>query len=144
MYQLTFKNINSNLTFTITDRGTPPLTTITVVTINVVNVEEHSPMFAQTQYTFDDVPNNSPIGTPIGTLSATDEDGESLVLFCTELLVIVMVLELLFYVGLMLIICLLRPNSQGQGGKASLPLPRKISASFSTFMSFSNLSSTES
>ena len=63
-----------NLTFTITDRGTPPLTTITVVTINVVNVEEHSPMFAQTQYTFDDVPNNSPIGAPIGTLSATDED----------------------------------------------------------------------
>ena len=63
-----------NLTFTITDRGTPPLTTITVVTINVVNVEEHSPVFAQTQYDFDDIPNNSPIGTPIGTVSATDED----------------------------------------------------------------------
>ena len=63
-----------NLTFTITDRGSPPITTVTELTIDVVNEDEHSPIFIHTQYTFDDVPNTSPIGTPIGTLSATDMD----------------------------------------------------------------------
>ena len=63
-----------NLTFNITDRGTPPLTTVTVLTINVVNLNERSPVFAFTRYTFKDVPNDSPIGTTIGNVSATDTD----------------------------------------------------------------------
>ena len=63
-----------NLTFIATDRGTPPRTSTGVLTINVVNKNDHAPVFNLTLYTFNDTSNTSPIGTSIGEVSATDDD----------------------------------------------------------------------
>jgi len=67
-------NYEVNPTFTLTvqatDNGTPPASGTGTVTINLVNVNE-APVVPNQTFS---VPENSPNGTLVGTVSATDED----------------------------------------------------------------------
>ncbi|KAL6048616.1 hypothetical protein STEG23_002301 [Scotinomys teguina] len=65
-----------NITITVTDRGTPRLTTQHNVTIQVSDVNDNAPAFTQTSYTLFVQENNSP-AMHIGTISATDSDSGS-------------------------------------------------------------------
>lgn len=55
------------------DRGQPPLSTETVVTITITDVNDNAPQFEQSSYDLW-IAENSPPGTVVGTLRAIDSD----------------------------------------------------------------------
>ncbi|XP_059102204.1 protocadherin beta-14-like [Peromyscus eremicus] len=65
-----------NITITVTDMGTPRLTTQHTITVQVSDVNDNAPTFTQTSYTLFVQENNSP-ALHIGTISATDSDSGS-------------------------------------------------------------------
>ncbi|XP_052597949.1 protocadherin beta-6-like [Peromyscus californicus insignis] len=65
-----------NITITVTDLGTPRLTTQHTITVQVSDVNDNAPTFTQTSYTLFVQENNSP-ALHIGTISATDSDSGS-------------------------------------------------------------------
>ncbi|CAH7008149.1 Pcdhb6 [Phodopus roborovskii] len=65
-----------NITITVTDLGTPRLTTQHTITVQVSDVNDNAPAFTQTSYTLLLKENNSP-ALHIGTISATDSDSGS-------------------------------------------------------------------
>ncbi|KAL6048631.1 hypothetical protein STEG23_002316 [Scotinomys teguina] len=65
-----------NITITVTDMGTPRLTTQHTITVQVSDVNDNVPAFTQTSYTLFVHENNSP-ALHIGTISATDSDSGS-------------------------------------------------------------------
>ncbi|XP_036061050.1 protocadherin beta-6-like [Onychomys torridus] len=65
-----------NITITVTDMGTPRLTTQHTITVHVSDVNDNAPTFTQTTYTLFVQENNSP-ALHIGTISATDSDSGS-------------------------------------------------------------------
>ncbi|XP_040597866.1 protocadherin beta-6 [Mesocricetus auratus] len=65
-----------NITITVTDLGTPRLTTQHTITVQVSDVNDNAPAFTQTSYTLFVQENNSP-ALHIGTISATDSDSGS-------------------------------------------------------------------
>ncbi|XP_034373810.1 protocadherin beta-4-like [Arvicanthis niloticus] len=65
-----------NITITVSDMGTPRLTTQHTITVQVSDINDNSPAFTQTSYTMFVHENNSP-ALHIGTISATDSDSGS-------------------------------------------------------------------
>ncbi|XP_038186702.1 protocadherin beta-15-like [Arvicola amphibius] len=65
-----------NITITVTDMGTPRLTTQHTITVQVSDVNDNAPAFTQSSYTLFVQENNSP-ALHIGTISATDSDSGS-------------------------------------------------------------------
>ncbi|XP_028633742.1 protocadherin-3 [Grammomys surdaster] len=65
-----------NITITVSDMGTPRLTTQHTVTVQVSDINDNAPAFTQTSYTMFIRENNSP-ALHIGTISATDSDSGS-------------------------------------------------------------------
>uniref|UniRef100_A0A8C2QGL6 Protocadherin beta 20 n=1 Tax=Cricetulus griseus TaxID=10029 RepID=A0A8C2QGL6_CRIGR len=65
-----------NITITVTDLGTPRLTTQHTITVQVSDVNDNAPAFTETSYTLFVQENNSP-ALHIGTISATDSDSGS-------------------------------------------------------------------
>ncbi|XP_021070350.1 protocadherin beta-4-like [Mus pahari] len=62
-----------NITITVSDLGTPRLTTQHTITVQVSDINDNAPAFSQTSYTMFVRENNSP-ALHIGTISATDSD----------------------------------------------------------------------
>ncbi|GAB1301626.1 Protocadherin beta 11 [Apodemus speciosus] len=65
-----------NITITVSDLGTPRLTTQHTITVQVSDINDNAPSFNQTSYTVIIHENNSP-ALHIGTISATDSDSGS-------------------------------------------------------------------
>ncbi|XP_052011510.1 protocadherin beta-15-like [Apodemus sylvaticus] len=65
-----------NITISVTDLGTPSLTTQHTITVQVSDINDNAPAFTQTSYTMFIRENNSP-ALHIGTISATDSDSGS-------------------------------------------------------------------
>ncbi|XP_075824944.1 protocadherin beta-15-like [Microtus pennsylvanicus] len=65
-----------NITITVSDMGTPRLTTQRTITVQVSDVNDNAPAFTQSSYTLFVQENNSP-ALHIGTISATDSDSGS-------------------------------------------------------------------
>ncbi|XP_057644512.1 protocadherin beta-8-like [Chionomys nivalis] len=65
-----------NITITVSDMGTPRLTTQHTITVEVSDVNDNAPAFTQNSYTLFVEENNSP-ALHIGTISATDSDSGS-------------------------------------------------------------------
>ncbi|XP_005356056.1 protocadherin beta-7 [Microtus ochrogaster] len=65
-----------NITITVTDMGTPRLTTQHTITVQVSDINDNAPAFTQSSYTLFVQENNSP-ALHIGTISATDSDSGS-------------------------------------------------------------------
>ncbi|XP_055782685.1 protocadherin alpha-8-like isoform X34 [Salvelinus fontinalis] len=66
-----------DITITAKDLGTPPLASTKVIQVEVVDVNDNSPLFTENPYTFYVVENNKP-GMPIFSVSASDvDDGEN-------------------------------------------------------------------
>ncbi|XP_049983971.1 protocadherin-3-like isoform X1 [Alexandromys fortis] len=65
-----------NITITVSDMGTPRLTTQHTITVQVSDVNDNAPTFTQSSYTLFVQENNSP-ALHIGTISATDSDSGS-------------------------------------------------------------------
>ncbi|XP_028618580.1 protocadherin beta-6-like [Grammomys surdaster] len=65
-----------NITITVSDMGTPRLTTRHTITVQVSDINDNAPTFTQTSYTLLVHENNSP-ALHIGTISATDSDSGS-------------------------------------------------------------------
>ncbi|CAH7008269.1 Pcdhb8 [Phodopus roborovskii] len=65
-----------NITITVTDLGTPRLTTQHTITVQVSDVNDNAPAFTETSYTLFVQENNSP-ALHIGNISATDSDSGS-------------------------------------------------------------------
>ncbi|XP_021006564.1 protocadherin beta-18 isoform X1 [Mus caroli] len=65
-----------NITITVSDLGTPRLTTQHTITVQVSDINDNAPAFNQTSYTLFVRENNSP-ALHIGTISATDSDSGS-------------------------------------------------------------------
>ncbi|XP_028633753.1 protocadherin beta-12-like [Grammomys surdaster] len=65
-----------NITISVTDLGTPRLTTQHTITVQVSDINDNAPAFTQTSYTMFVHENNSP-ALHIGTISATDSDSGS-------------------------------------------------------------------
>uniref|UniRef100_A0A8C6G896 Protocadherin beta 8 n=1 Tax=Mus spicilegus TaxID=10103 RepID=A0A8C6G896_MUSSI len=69
-------NAEYNITITVSDLGTPRLTTQHTITVQVSDINDNAPAFTQTSYTLFVHENNSP-ALHIGTISATDSDSGS-------------------------------------------------------------------
>nr|XP_029516682.1 protocadherin gamma-A5-like [Oncorhynchus nerka] len=66
-----------DITITAKDLGIPPLVSTKVIQVEVVDVNDNSPLFTENPYTFYVVENNKP-GMPIFSVSASDvDDGEN-------------------------------------------------------------------
>ncbi|XP_034373819.1 protocadherin beta-6-like [Arvicanthis niloticus] len=65
-----------NITITVSDMGTPRLTTQHTITVQVSDINDNAPAFTQTSYTLFVHENNSP-ALHIGTISAIDSDSGS-------------------------------------------------------------------
>ncbi|EDL76341.1 rCG49455 [Rattus norvegicus] len=65
-----------NITITVSDLGTPRLTTQNTITVQVSDINDNAPDFTQKSYTMFVRENNSP-ALHIGTISATDSDSGS-------------------------------------------------------------------
>lgn len=61
------------LTVTVTDRGTPPLNSSTVVSVKVLDINDNAPVFSSPEY-HAQVTENSPLGTALIYVSAYDPD----------------------------------------------------------------------
>ncbi|KAM4875260.1 protocadherin gamma-B1-like [Thomomys bottae] len=64
---------NYNITITATDKGKPPLSTETSVTLHVTDVNDNAPVFQQASYVVH-VAENNPPGASIAQVSASDPD----------------------------------------------------------------------
>ncbi|XP_024607996.1 protocadherin gamma-B5 isoform X12 [Neophocaena asiaeorientalis asiaeorientalis] len=62
-----------NVTITATDKGKPPLSTSTSVTLHITDVNDNAPVFHQTSYVVH-VAENNPPGASIAQVSASDPD----------------------------------------------------------------------
>nr|XP_044988518.1 protocadherin gamma-B6 isoform X17 [Jaculus jaculus] len=62
-----------NVTITATDRGKPPLSSSTVITLHISDVNDNAPVFHQASYVVH-VPENNPPGASIAQVSASDPD----------------------------------------------------------------------
>uniref|UniRef100_A0A8D0HM95 Cadherin domain-containing protein n=1 Tax=Sphenodon punctatus TaxID=8508 RepID=A0A8D0HM95_SPHPU len=62
-----------NVTITATDRGNPPLSTITALSLKILDKNDNPPTFTQTSYT-GYITENNPIGASILSLEASDPD----------------------------------------------------------------------
>ncbi|XP_059773294.1 protocadherin gamma-B5 isoform X18 [Balaenoptera ricei] len=62
-----------NVTITATDKGKPPLSTSTSVTLHITDVNDNAPVFHQASYVVD-VAENNPPGASIAQVSASDPD----------------------------------------------------------------------
>ncbi|XP_015428083.1 PREDICTED: protocadherin gamma-B3 [Myotis davidii] len=62
-----------NITITATDKGKPPLSSKTSVTLNIDDVNDNAPVFQQPAYLVH-VPENNPPGASIAQVSASDPD----------------------------------------------------------------------
>uniref|UniRef100_UPI003AAE63DC protocadherin alpha-7-like n=1 Tax=Centroberyx gerrardi TaxID=166262 RepID=UPI003AAE63DC len=62
-----------SITITAKDLGSPPLSSIKVIQVDVLDVNDNSPLFTQIPYTFYVAENNKP-GMPIFSVSAADAD----------------------------------------------------------------------
>ncbi|XP_036168184.1 protocadherin gamma-B7 isoform X12 [Myotis myotis] len=62
-----------NVTITATDRGKPPLSSSTTITLRVTDVNDNAPVFQQPAYLVH-VPENNPPGASIAQASASDPD----------------------------------------------------------------------
>ncbi|XP_060768595.1 protocadherin alpha-3-like [Neoarius graeffei] len=62
-----------NITLTATDEGTPPLSSTTVITVRISDVNDNTPRFSETVINVY-VKENSQVGSPIHTVSAFDPD----------------------------------------------------------------------
>ncbi|XP_060233366.1 protocadherin beta-8-like [Meriones unguiculatus] len=65
-----------NITITVSDMGSPRLTTQHTITVQVSDINDNAPAFTQTSYTLSVRENNSP-ALHIGTIRATDSDSGS-------------------------------------------------------------------
>ncbi|XP_021484162.2 protocadherin beta-6-like [Meriones unguiculatus] len=65
-----------NITITVSDMGTPRLTTQHTITVQVSDINDNAPAFTQSSYTLSVRENNSP-ALHIGTIRATDSDSGS-------------------------------------------------------------------
>ncbi|KAI8782077.1 protocadherin Fat 4 [Biomphalaria glabrata] len=61
------------LTILVSDKGTPPLTDQVNAVITITDVNDNTPVFSLSSYTFN-INENSNVGTAIGTVVATDAD----------------------------------------------------------------------
>uniref|UniRef100_A0A672NR65 Protocadherin-16 n=1 Tax=Sinocyclocheilus grahami TaxID=75366 RepID=A0A672NR65_SINGR len=61
------------LTVTVTDRGTPPLNSSTVISVKVLDINDNAPVFSSLEY-HAQVTENSPLGTALIYVSAYDPD----------------------------------------------------------------------
>ncbi|XP_042547878.1 protocadherin gamma-A12 isoform X5 [Dipodomys spectabilis] len=64
-----------NITVTATDRGTPPLATQTLISLNVADTNDNSPVFPQASYSAY-IPENNPRGASIISVRAHDPDSD--------------------------------------------------------------------
>uniref|UniRef100_A0A4W5Q9N9 Cadherin domain-containing protein n=1 Tax=Hucho hucho TaxID=62062 RepID=A0A4W5Q9N9_9TELE len=64
-----------NVTITATDEGTPPLSSTSVITVHVSDVNDNGPLFSEPVINVY-VKENSPVGDVIYTISAIDRDSE--------------------------------------------------------------------
>ncbi|XP_066199261.1 protocadherin gamma-B7-like [Saccopteryx leptura] len=62
-----------NVTITATDRGKPPLSSSTTITLHITDVNDNAPVFQQSAYLVH-VPENNPPGSSIAQISASDPD----------------------------------------------------------------------
>ncbi|XP_006086511.1 protocadherin gamma-B7 isoform X11 [Myotis lucifugus] len=62
-----------NVTITATDRGKPPLSSNTTITLHITDVNDNAPVFQQPAYLVQ-VPENNPPGASIAQVSASDPD----------------------------------------------------------------------
>ncbi|XP_054424269.1 protocadherin gamma-B7 isoform X11 [Pteronotus mesoamericanus] len=62
-----------NVTITATDRGKPPLSSSTTLTLHITDVNDNAPVFQQSAYLVH-VPENNPPGASIAQVSASDPD----------------------------------------------------------------------
>ncbi|XP_036281185.1 protocadherin gamma-B4 isoform X11 [Pipistrellus kuhlii] len=62
-----------NVTITATDRGKPPLSSSTTITLHITDVNDNAPVFQQSAYLVH-VPENNPPGASIAQVSASDPD----------------------------------------------------------------------
>ncbi|XP_054573946.1 protocadherin gamma-B4 isoform X13 [Eptesicus fuscus] len=62
-----------NVTITATDRGKPPLSSSTTITLHLTDVNDNAPVFQQSAYLVH-VPENNPPGASIAQVSASDPD----------------------------------------------------------------------
>ncbi|XP_066128866.1 protocadherin gamma-B7 isoform X16 [Saccopteryx bilineata] len=62
-----------NITITATDRGKPPLSSSTTITLHITDVNDNAPVFQQSAYLVH-VPENNPPGASIAQISASDPD----------------------------------------------------------------------
>ncbi|XP_054424270.1 protocadherin gamma-B2 isoform X12 [Pteronotus mesoamericanus] len=62
-----------NVTITATDRGKPPLSSSTTITLQIGDVNDNAPVFQQSAYLVH-VPENNPPGASIAQVSASDPD----------------------------------------------------------------------
>ncbi|KAK1343392.1 LOW QUALITY PROTEIN: hypothetical protein QTO34_016172 [Cnephaeus nilssonii] len=62
-----------NITITATDRGKPPLSSSTTITLHLTDVNDNAPVFQQSAYLVH-VPENNPPGASIAQVSASDPD----------------------------------------------------------------------
>ncbi|XP_014650629.1 PREDICTED: protocadherin gamma-B7 isoform X11 [Ceratotherium simum simum] len=62
-----------NVTITATDRGKPPLSSSTTITLHITDVNDNAPVFRQSAYLVH-VPENNPPGASIAQVGASDPD----------------------------------------------------------------------
>nr|DAA06606.1 TPA_inf: protocadherin gamma b4 isoform [Anolis carolinensis] len=62
-----------NITITATDKGTPPLSTYKTITLQISDINDNAPTFEKS-FSSIYVPENSPFGTSIFTIKASDPD----------------------------------------------------------------------
>ncbi|XP_015979613.2 protocadherin gamma-B6 isoform X15 [Rousettus aegyptiacus] len=62
-----------NVTITATDKGKPPLSSSTTITLRITDVNDNAPVFQQSAYLVH-VPENNPPGASIAQVSASDPD----------------------------------------------------------------------
>ncbi|XP_053768336.1 protocadherin gamma-B6 isoform X16 [Desmodus rotundus] len=62
-----------NVTITATDRGKPPLSSSTTITLHITDINDNPPVFQQSAYLVH-VPENNPPGASIAQVSASDPD----------------------------------------------------------------------
>ncbi|XP_043837812.1 protocadherin gamma-A2 isoform X24 [Dromiciops gliroides] len=64
-----------NVTVTASDQGTPPLFTITQLSLRITDINDNPPSFSQTSYSVY-IPENNPSGSSIYSITASDPDSE--------------------------------------------------------------------
>ncbi|XP_008065617.1 protocadherin gamma-A12 isoform X3 [Carlito syrichta] len=64
-----------NITVTATDRGTPPLSTETHISLNVADINDNPPVFPQAAYSTY-IPENNPRGASLASVTAHDPDSQ--------------------------------------------------------------------